>query len=489
MSAGKATQMAVLVLMVAPLCLAQAETPLLLRTPSLSRTHVAFSYAGDIWSVSRDGGEAERLTAGVGIETGPIFSPDGSQVAFTGEYDGNTDVYVVPAAGGLPRRLTWHPTADQAVSWTPDGKRILFRTSRISYTFAVTQLFTIPLEGGFPSEVPLGRAFEGSMSPDSSRIAYVPLVQWQNAWKRYRGGQTKPIWLARLSDSSLEAKIPRDNSHDFNPMWVGDTVYFLSDRNGAVTLFAYDTRSKQVKQVLRNDGLDIKSASAGHGTLVYEQFGSLHLLELGSGKDRRLNVHIAGDLAEVRPRFQKIEPRRIRSAAISPTGARAVVAARGEILTVPAEKGDIRNLTNTTGAVERDPAWSPDGRSIAYLSDESGEYALHIRDQSGLGEVRKTGLGPLVGKRTWGGLVGHYTNPGDLLDGGFTGTPNLAFYADGKWEVENSGVPPDIEVDMDPKAVREGRDPQLEKAVEVVMDLLKKNPPPSVKRPPYPVYR
>ena len=176
-------------------------------------------------------------------------------------------------------------------------------------------------------------------------------------------------------------------------MWVGDTIYFLSDRNGPVTLFAYDTRSHEVKQLVKNDALDFKSASAGTDAIVYEQFGALHLLDLKSGQERPLEINVAADLAEVRPHFQKIEPRRIRSAGISPTGARAVFAARGEILTVPAEKGDIRNLTKTTDVVERDPAWSPDGKSIAYLSDESGEWALHVRDQNGLGEARKIDLG------------------------------------------------------------------------------------------------
>jgi tricorn protease len=176
-------------------------------------------------------------------------------------------------------------------------------------------------------------------------------------------------------------------------MWVGDTIYFLSDRSGPVTLFAYDTRSHEVKELVKNDGLDIKSASAATDAIVYEQFGSLHLFDLQSGENRPLDIHIAADLAEVRPHFQKIEPQRIRSASISPTGARAVIAARGEILTAPAEKGDIRNLTRTTDVVERDPAWSPDGKSIAYFSDESGEWALHVRDQNGLGEVRKIDLG------------------------------------------------------------------------------------------------
>jgi tricorn protease len=374
------------------LCLGETGKPLLLRQPSVNRNQIVFSYAGSLWIAGREGGEARRLTSG-GHESHPIFSPDGSEIAFTGEYDGNVDVYVVPASGGVPRRLTYHPAADDVVGWTPDGKQVLFRSDRNAFADGVVQLLTISVEGGFPTQVPLVRANEGSYSSDGSRLAYVPVMQWQRAWKRYRGGQTKPIWIARLSDSHIEAKIPRDNSNDFNPMWVGDTIYFLSDRNGPVTLFAYDTRSKQVTQVAKNDGLDIKSASAGPGVIVYEQFGSLHLLDLKSHKARNVEISLAGDLAEVRPHFVKIEPQRLRFAGISPTGARAVFGVRGEILTAPPEKGDIRNLTNTTDVVERDPAWSPDGNSIAYFSDESGEYALHIRNQNGMGEVRKIDLG------------------------------------------------------------------------------------------------
>jgi tricorn protease len=366
--------------------------PLLLRDPSVSHTQIVFQFAGSLWIVGREGGDARRLTTG-GHERHPIFSPDGSLVAFTGEYDGNPDVYLVPASGGVPRRLTYHPGPDGALGWTPDGKQVLFRSSRASFTGGAPRLFTMPIDGAFPAEVPLPRAAEGSFSADGSRLAYVPNVQWQEAWKRYRGGQTRSIWIANLADSSIEAKIPRDNSNDFNPMWVGDTIYFLSDRNGPVTLFAFDTKSKEVRQVVPNDGLDIKSASAGPGAIVYEQLGSLRLLDLSSGRAQPLDIRVTGDLPEVRPHFQKIEPKQIQSAALSPTGARALFAARGEIFTVPAEKGDIRNLTRTPAVVERDPAWSPDGKSIAYLSDESGEYALHVRDQSGSGEARKIGLG------------------------------------------------------------------------------------------------
>ncbi len=370
----------------------QARKPLLLRDPSISKTQIAFSYAGNVWIAGRDAGNVRRLTSG-GHEGKPFFSPDGSQIAFTGDYDGNRGMYVVPSAGGEPRRLTYHPADGDVVGWTPDGKRILFSSARAAFAGGVVQLFAVPLEGGFATQVPLARASEASFSEDGTRVAYVPNVQWQEAWKRYRGGQTKPIWIANLADSSIQATIPRDNSNNFNPMWVGDTIYFLSDRNGPVTLFAYDVKSQQVKQIVKNDGLDIKSASAAPDAIAYEQFGSLHLLDLKSGSDRPLDIQPVGDLAEVRPHFQKIEPKRIRFSDISPTGARAVFGVRGEILTVPGEKGDIRNLTNTTAVVERDPAWSPDGKSIAYFSDESGEYALQIRDQSGLGDVRKVDLG------------------------------------------------------------------------------------------------
>ncbi len=372
--------------------LAQSAAPLLLRDPSVSKTQIAFAYAGSIWTANRDASDVRRLTAG-GHESKPVFSPDGSLIAFTGEYDGTRSVYVVPASGGEPRRLTYHPNDYAALGWTPDGKRILFVTGRTAFAGAVTQLFTVPVEGGFATPVPLVRASQGSFSPDASRIAYVFNIQWQQAWKRYRGGQTMAIWIAGLADSAVQATIPRENSNDFDPMWVGNTVYFLSDRNGPSTLFAYDVNSKQVKQLVKNEGLDIKSAAATSDAIIYEQFGSLHLLDPASGSDRALDIHPVADLAEVRPHFRKIDVARIQAAVISPSGARAAFAARGEIFTVPAEKGDVRDITNTTDVVERDPAWSPDGKSIAYLSDESGEYALHIRDQNGLGEVRKIDLG------------------------------------------------------------------------------------------------
>src|SRR5579884_335668 len=381
------------VLFASVLGFSQSEKPQLLRKPSISKTQIVFSYGGDLWIVGREGGDARRLTAGPGIETNPAFSPDGTLVAFTGEYDGNKDVYVMPAAGGIPKRLTHHPGDDEVVGWS-DDKHILFRSPRYSYSFGFRRLFTVSLDGGLPAEVPLPRAEEGSYSPDGSRLAYVPNLQWQKAWKRYRGGQTRKIWIANLADSTVETEIPRDNSNDFNPMWVRDTIYFLSDRDGTVGMYAYDTKTKAVRNVVHGNSLDLKSADACADAIVYEEFGSLHVLDLSSGRERKVEIRVAGDLTAMRPHFQKIESKRIRFAGISPTGARAVFGARGEILTVPAQKGDIRNLTNTPDVAELDPAWSPDGKQIAYFSDESGEYALRIRDQSGTGDIQKIDLGP-----------------------------------------------------------------------------------------------
>jgi len=378
-------------LLTVSVCFGQANNTQLMRSPTLSKTQIVFVYAGDLWIVSRDGGEATRLTTGVGTETDPIFSPDGQTIAFTGEYDGNVDVYTVPATGGVPKRLTFHPGNDRVAGWTPDGKQVLFTSGRQIGTPRTGQLFTIPVDGVFPTAVPLPMAYEGSYSADSTRLAYVPLPRAFQAWKRYRGGQATPIWIANLSDSSVE-KVPRTDSNDFNPMWIGSKVYFLSDRSGPITLFAYDTATKKVASVIPNTGLDIKSASAGPEAIVYEQFGSLNLFDLKSGKTKKLNINVTGDMAAVRPKYEKVDTR-IANAAISPTGARAIFEARGEILSVPAEKGNARNLTSTPGIAERDPAWSPDGKWIAYFSDESGEYALHLRNQTGMGEVKKINLG------------------------------------------------------------------------------------------------
>jgi tricorn protease len=375
-----------------PLARGEEGKPLLLRQPTVNRTHVAFVYGDDLWLISREGGDARRLTTGLRVDD-PAFSPDGKHLAFTGNDRGTVDIYVMPAAGGVARRLTYHPGPEHgAAGWTPDSRRVLFLSSRSCYSNGRhTQLFTVGLEGGLPAPLPLPMAYQGSYSPDGSRIAYVPLPSWIHTWKRYRGGQATAVWLADLADSHIE-KIPRTDSNDWYPMWIGKRIFFLSDRDGPFTLFAYDPASKKVKKVLENDGLDIKSASAGPDVIVYEQFGSLHLFDPATLKQRKLHVRIPADLPGVRPRLENVA-KQIENADISPTGARAVFEAHGEILTVPAVKGDVQNLTSSPGAAERDPAWSPDGKSIAYFSDESGEYELHVRPARGGRDVKKYTLG------------------------------------------------------------------------------------------------
>lgn len=362
----------------------------LAREPTLNETHIVFTFAGDLWKTPRSGGHAVRLTSGSGTEHTPVFSPDGRLIAFTGEYDGNVDVFVVDAEGGVPRRLTWHPASDTALSWTPDGKRVLFTSDRETYS-RFSQLFTIGLDGGPAEKVPLPMGYEGSYSEDGSHLAYVPIRRANSTWKRYRGGMATPIWVADLSDSSIQ-KIPREGSNDNTPMWVGDRIYFLSDRDGPFTLYCYETESRRVSRLIDNRGLDFKSASAGPGAIVYEQFGGLHLYDLKSGETSKVEVRIRGDFPEVRPHFVAVG-RGLNIADVSPNGVRAVFEARGEIVTVPAKKGAARNLTNTTGVMERYPVWSPKGGRIAYFSDESGEYALHVSSQDGRGEVVKIPLG------------------------------------------------------------------------------------------------
>lgn len=357
--------------------------PVLARNPALSATTIVFEYGTDLWSIPRAGGQARRLTTGAGIESLPAFSPDGKWVAFTGDYDGNPDVYVVSATGGAPKRLTYHPSADQVRGWTPDGKSILF-ASEMGHLLSQNRLYTVPVTGGWPAALPLPRGLTGAFSPDAARIAYIPHDLWQPAWKRYNGGQTTPIWIARLSDSKVE-KVPRANSNDRNPMWVGDKVYFISDRNGSATLFAYDTGSKRVSQIVAPETMAVKSAAAGPGGIVFERFGGLYLYDFAAKAEKKVPIDIEDDLTELRPQFRAVG-NQIENADISPSGARAVFEARGDIFTVPVDKGDARNLTQTNGTAERTPVWTPDGKKIGYLSDASGNYQFYVADQMGGGK-------------------------------------------------------------------------------------------------------
>ena len=362
----------------------------MLSDPAISKEHIAFSYGGDLWVADIDGKNVRRLTSHEGFELNPSFSPDGKLVAFTGQYDGNTDVFVVEASGGIPKRLTWHPDQDAVQEFTPDGKSVLFTSSRAVFNNRYTQLFKVPASGEGPEEpLKIPYAYRGSYSPDGSRIAYNPLSPSFQQWKHYRGGRVSTISIYDLSDNSVE-KVPQPagRCNDPDPMWMGDRLYFLSDRNGEFNIFSFDPQSKALRQLTDHADFPVLSAAAAGGKILYEQAGYLHLLDAKSGKSIRLKIGVPADLPETRPRFVK-GFQYIRDFALSPSAARVALEFRGEIMTIPSEKGDPRNLTNTTGTHERSPAWSPNGKWIAYFSDESGEYQLHVRSQDGKGEVKK----------------------------------------------------------------------------------------------------
>ncbi|MFO7732483.1 MAG: PDZ domain-containing protein [Candidatus Aminicenantes bacterium] len=333
----------------------------------------------------------------------PAFSPDGKWLAFSGQYDGNVDVFVVPAAGGVPKRLTWHPDVDLVQGFTPDGKAVLFTSTRFSYSRAYPRLFTVPVEGGEATMLEIPYVNDAEMSPDGRHIAYSPFREAFTQWKNYRGGTFSRIWIFNNADLTID-KVPQPEgrSNDAGPMWVGGKVCFRSDRDGEFNLYSYDPASRKIERLTSFTDFPVLNASAGPGRIAFEQAGSIHLYDVGQGRSVKLRIGVATDLPELRARFAK-GSQWIRNAAVSPSGARAVFEFRGEIVTVPAEKGDPRNLTRTTGAHERSPAWSPDGKSIAYFSDASGEYELHVRSQDGRGEARsfKPGGSGYYGSPAW----------------------------------------------------------------------------------------
>lgn len=359
-----------------------------LSQPAISKSKIAFVYSDDLWTADLDGKNVRRLTSDDGVESNPVFSPNGKLIAFSAQYDGNTDVYIIPVEGGIPKRLTWHPGADIVREFTPQGS-VLFISSRYDFSGRYTRLFTVPVAGAFPEVLEIPNVFKATYSPDGKRMAYNPNSENFRQWKNYRGGSVSRIWLYTSADHSVkEIPRPKGRSNDIDAMWIGDRVYFLSDRNGEFNLFYYDVQSKEIEQLTQFTDFPILHASAGDNKIIFEQAGGLHVFDLQDARSKKLSISIATDLPELRRRYVT-GARHIRDASISPSGARAVFEFRGEIITVPAEKGDPRNLTNTPGAHERSPVWSPDGKSIAYFSDESGEYKLYIKQHDGKGKRKE----------------------------------------------------------------------------------------------------
>ena len=377
---------------------AQDQT-LLLRDPALSASHIAFVYAGDIWLADRNGANPRQLTSHPADEVNPVFSPDGSMIAFSANYDGNRDVYVVPVAGGQPRRLTWNPSDDNVLDWSPDGTAVAFASTREVNRGRSAQLYRVSVDGGLPQKQMEARIFRGRYDASGRRFAYNATPPANDAlyggwfgWRAYRGGRTPSIAIMDLK-ANTTVRIPGDRVNDIEPMWVGDDVYFLSDReNRTLNIFRYQSSSGSVTKVSHEDVWDIRAAYAYGGQIIYEAGGRLKILDVASGAVTELRIKINPDLPQLRPQAKDASAN-IESFDLSPTGKRVAITARGEIFTVPAGEGSTRNLTMSDGTREYTALWSPTGSHIAYIEASKAAQELVIRDQTGLGESRRFALG------------------------------------------------------------------------------------------------
>jgi tricorn protease len=382
---------------------------LLLRQPTISKDHLAFLYAGDIWLADRTGQNPRRLT-NHGTASSPHISPDGQWIGYSATYDGNLDVYVLPLAGGQPKRLTFHPSREEANGWSPDSKRVLFSSNREVANNRSNQLYEIPIAGGIDRKVMDAVAFEGRWSPDGTHLAYRPYVkayEGTSGWRFHRGGNVGKVWIINLANQAVEM-IPQTiagsnaQSNDFYPNWMGDEVIFISDRDGkAANLYAYQPKSKELRALSKEMTWDVRSYGIHGDTAVYESGGALTELNLKTGAAKPLVINIAAEFTQARPQW-KAATSTITDAHISATGKRVVISTRGDIFTVPVKDGSTRNLTQTTGTRDQGGLWSPDGSKVAYITEENFQHLIAIRDQAGLEPPK---LYPL-------GKVGYYT----LLD-------------------------------------------------------------------------
>jgi tricorn protease len=373
----------------------EAQTKLL-RFPDLHGDKVVFTYAGDLWTAAAGGGMASRLTAHPGLELFAKFSPDGKQIAFTGQYDGDEQVYLIPATGGEPRQLTYHPARgplpdrwgvdNQVYGWAPDGSAVLFRSMREGWTLSDTRLYTIAAEGGLPRPLPMPVSGGGTFSPDATKVLYSPLTRDFRTWKRYQGGWAQELFIFNLATSAIEpvAHSPRSER---DPMWIGDKIYFASDRTGTLNLFEFNPATRGTRALTTSTVHDVRWPSAGNDhRIVYELAGELHVIDLRSGRSTPIPITVPTDALARRPSRVKVAPTLIEDFALSPGGERALFVGRGDVFSAPIEKGAVRNLTHSSGAHDKGARWSPDGRKVAYLSDATGEEELYLIDQEGTGK-------------------------------------------------------------------------------------------------------
>ena len=367
--------------------LAAGESPTrLLREPTLSPTHLAFVYSGEIWIAGRNGESPHRITSDGVRKMTPRFSPDGRWIAYSASYEGNIDVFVVPAAGGVPRRLTWHPDPDYVCGWSPDGRRVLFASQREVGNSRSRQLYEVPVEGGLERKVMEAVAVEGAWSPDGTRLAYRPTIMaysGTSGWRRHRGGDTPPIWILDFANHTVE-EIPHVNASDSNPMWVGTGVAFLSDRSeGATNLFLYDTRSRSVRQLTHEKTWDVRNAGTDGRVIAIEAAGRLQLVDPDHEGAVPLAISLSVDAPEARPQWKDVAGA-VSDAGLSPSGKRALVTARGAVFSVPVKDGSVRILAGASGSRYSDATWSGDGKKVAYIADEEGRRQLVVRDALGL---------------------------------------------------------------------------------------------------------
>lgn len=359
-----------------------AQGTQLLRQPTLSKTHVVFVYANDLWKAPLSGGTAIRLTSDIGYESLPHFSYNEKWIAFSAQYDGNTDVYVIPAEGGEPKRLTFHPGGDFVQGWTPDGK-ILFRSGREGRPTQTNKFYTVSSKGGLPTSLGVPRAAYGEVSEDGKYVAYTPITGWDAEWRNYRGGQAMPIWIVDLKTKDLIRTEQKDKERHLDPVWHEGKVYFISERDYTANIWSFNPKTKEEKQITFHKKFDVKSLDANSNGIIYEQGGYLHFLNPNTLATNQLNIEVKADLNFSRPRWENVTGRNLSNANLSPKGNRAIFEYRGEIFTVPKENGTWRNLTNSPGVADRFPIWSPKGDQVAWFSDKSGEYQLVIADQRG----------------------------------------------------------------------------------------------------------